>query len=799
MDFEEQLEKAERLDSPSLVGSSLRSADDSPHNNDIHPEKYKTRPKNKNAHSLLNSQIGASLDDLISEGALLGSEEDFEKFLDDGGHVKDDARYLETDGENAEKENKEKNVKERSSPLKNEVNDNELTSKLDGELAKNLDEKPVVSHDSKSVDAKASASESSIATAGDPESKKDGLYSTPNLSEYQLEHLIKDHNEMLSYVKSHNLDKLPGYRAEPKNAQFLRDSRVPLALPTTASFGDAVAIHTGPSEGLHTPYFQHDGRSRSRSQNRSRIAERSRSRSSVKPHLARGDSYKNIHEDEPSKYELPSDWEATEEEENTDGDRRSRQSKPTLGDSIAAAEAAREQQKFHQDARASSAASLLTTGDYTNFNVDIPEPTYFNGRSASSTNYLRSISRSRSRQPENKRHSQLTEKNDADPEELISEGALVTDDPYSSINHLDTMMEEVLGKKDDKKEGAEAPTPNKAIPETDVSKTDATTKSNVEPEKGSETDAKEVPLGKEKEETEAKEEASELKEETAEAKEETKDEKEDAKDETKEPAVIETAKVESVEGDTAHEKLAPSEDNEELAVPTEDQLKKANDVISEDVNQDEKDIKVEVPDVKEKKEENPTEEIKKKGESQEAEPEKKTLITDYTEPINQDSVPEDKEPAAAKNDDVVGETMVTKPEEKKDETSKEVKDEQVEDEPVSKEPVKDVKDDDDFDVSPEELRKHLESQPVYIFTSFAGGMQIMHRTNRLATILKGNGIEFTQRDLGTDEEAKKIWRRYSAGKTLPGVVRGDDFIGNWEDIDEANEEYQVRVLVYETL
>ena len=84
MDFEEQLEKAERLESPSLVGSSLRSADDSPHNNYIHPEKYKTRPKNKNAHSLLNSQIGASLDDLISEGALLGSEEDFEKFLDDG-------------------------------------------------------------------------------------------------------------------------------------------------------------------------------------------------------------------------------------------------------------------------------------------------------------------------------------------------------------------------------------------------------------------------------------------------------------------------------------------------------------------------------------------------------------------------------------------------------------------------------------------------------------------------------------------------------------------------------------------
>lgn len=734
MDFEQQLEKAERLESPSLVGSSLRSADDSPHNNYIHPEKYKSRPKNKNAHSLLNSQIGASLDDLISEGALLGSEEDFEKFLDDGGHVKEDARYLD-DGESAEaekteKENPEKVEKEKSSPLKNEVK----VPQLDGEK---LDDS-----DSHGSDSKAEAVKPADAAAND------GLYSTPNLSEYQLEHLIKDHNEMLSYVKSHNLDKLPGYRAEPKNAQFLRDSRVPLALPTTATFGDAVAIHTGPSEGLHTPYFQHDGRSRSRSQNRSRIAERSSSRSSVKPHLARGDSYKNIHEDEPSKYELPSDWQPTEEE-STDGDRRSRQSKPTLGDSIAAAEAAREQQRYHEDARASSAASLLTTGDYTNFNVDIPEPTYFNGRSASSTNYLRSISRSRSRQPESKRHSQLTEKNDADPEELISEGALVTDDPYSSINHLDTMMEEVLGKSDKEK-------PSKSE-EKKEKREEAGDKEVEGKEKGEDKEVE----GKEKKVETAEKEETTTKEETA-----TKEEKDDTKSTEVETVKVEPGKVESV-GNVASDE----------AVPTEDQLKKASDVISEHANQD--DVKVEVPD---QKEQQPGEEIKKKGESQEAEPEKKTLITDYSEPINQDSVPEDKEPVAAKNDDVVGETMVTNKEKAEPETKPASKDE-----------------DEDFDVSPEELRKHLESQPVYIFTSYAGGMQIMHRTNRLATILKGNGIEFTQRDLGTDEEAKKIWRRYSGGKSLPGVVRGDDFIGNWEDIDEANEEYQVRVLVYETM
>lgn len=99
MDFEEQLEKAERFESPSLVGSSVRSADDSPHNNYIHPEKYKGTSRSssavaKNRDSLLNKDVAASLDDLINEGALLGSEEDFDKFLDKEGSVLDDARYV---------------------------------------------------------------------------------------------------------------------------------------------------------------------------------------------------------------------------------------------------------------------------------------------------------------------------------------------------------------------------------------------------------------------------------------------------------------------------------------------------------------------------------------------------------------------------------------------------------------------------------------------------------------------------------------------------------------------------------
>ena len=93
----------------------------------------------------------------------------------------------------------------------------------------------------------------------------------------------------------------------------------------------------------------------------------------------------------------------------------------------------------------------------------------------------------------------------------------------------------------------------------------------------------------------------------------------------------------------------------------------------------------------------------------------------------------------------------------------------------------------------------FEDEPVYLYTSFAGGFQVTTRTNRLVTILTANRIKFEYRDLGTDEEAKKVWRRYSAGKTLPGIVRGkDDFIGNWQDIEEANEDYRVRSMIYET-
>ena len=116
MDIEERLEQAEKSETPSLVGSSIRSADDSSHNNYIHPEKYNSRKENStnnklNNYSSLSSAITASLDDLINEGALLGSEEDFDKFLEQDGSVKIDA-IMEEDATHAEKHPKKDQEKE---------------------------------------------------------------------------------------------------------------------------------------------------------------------------------------------------------------------------------------------------------------------------------------------------------------------------------------------------------------------------------------------------------------------------------------------------------------------------------------------------------------------------------------------------------------------------------------------------------------------------------------------------------------------------------------------------------------
>ncbi|CAR30915.1 ZYRO0E05522p [Zygosaccharomyces rouxii] len=103
--------------------------------------------------------------------------------------------------------------------------------------------------------------------------------------------------------------------------------------------------------------------------------------------------------------------------------------------------------------------------------------------------------------------------------------------------------------------------------------------------------------------------------------------------------------------------------------------------------------------------------------------------------------------------------------------------------------------------NPQELLKELEAErrkePVFILTSLAGGgFHIIPRTNRLATILQANRIEFSYKDLGTDPQARNLWKAHAQGKQLPGLVRGSDVIGNWQDVEDANEEYRLEEILY---
>ncbi|KAK9346410.1 hypothetical protein V1522DRAFT_59161 [Lipomyces starkeyi] len=94
-----------------------------------------------------------------------------------------------------------------------------------------------------------------------------------------------------------------------------------------------------------------------------------------------------------------------------------------------------------------------------------------------------------------------------------------------------------------------------------------------------------------------------------------------------------------------------------------------------------------------------------------------------------------------------------------------------------------------------------EDSKVYIYTSFTGGgmfgRNIMTATNRLQLILRSNNIGFEIIDLATNEQAKKLWARSSKGKKLPGIVKGKDIVGNYEDIEEANEFGEVQQLIAE--
>ncbi|EXJ82550.1 hypothetical protein A1O3_06363 [Capronia epimyces CBS 606.96] len=77
---------------------------------------------------------------------------------------------------------------------------------------------------------------------------------------------------------------------------------------------------------------------------------------------------------------------------------------------------------------------------------------------------------------------------------------------------------------------------------------------------------------------------------------------------------------------------------------------------------------------------------------------------------------------------------------------------------------------------------------LYLFTSLtAGSSHIITATSRLETILKANKIPFRAVDCATDEKARMLWGRRSKGRTLPGLVRYGEIIGDLEQIEEWNE------------
>lgn len=911
MDFEEQLEKAERLESPSLVGSSLRSADDSSHQNYIHPEKYKGKKSTPGKHSFSNSTIGASLDDLISEGALLGSEEDFDRFLDDKGNVKNDAKYLSKSSNSGPSSRTALSTKG-TSPLALSVQQQDDTP--GSAVLSPVDSEDVLAFSDNHVSGD-SAGHSLYATDN---------YSAPNLSEYQLEHQISDHSELMDLVKSYDLSRLPSSNDRElakSNINYAASERIPKSVKVAAAKKNPLfaveldGARIASSDSLHTPYFPRDERSPSRSRGAclpaadSRSRSTSRSRSVNKPHLARGDSYKNTHEDAPAKYELPAGLAI--EEDAYGNDRRSRQSRPTMGDSIAAAEA-QEVRDYHSE-NITRDPSLVTTGDYTNFDCDtssekMDQLNLYSVRSKSSTNYLRSISRSRSRQPKSshpKDLSTMNEKNDANPEELAREGALVSDDPYGQFTGMDAMVDKVLKNPGE----VESKTSKKSVNDVSAEEKDTETKEQLIAEEAPTITAKDIKVddGVVEETSKSSEYVEEVEAETKEGIEDTQDVV-DVPAEVKvreaheqlvaEEAPLVTAKdikmnevKKSEFGDAKGEELINKADvaskhyeskildslnaleakdkldgpgTSEAAEPTEgtettetkaDDLKLTEPEIDSNdtkkvVSKDEQsaitnDDAEKVPDsvvqeVRETKAETEvlSEEPKVDDEdavdvtpATSAKPESVTAedLTKATDENEEEDSPLNVKSAlkTVLADDANQETGDKKTEDNEvpseDETASKSKVEAEAKEPVeviatsaktpdqtgaetkAKEPeAPDIADaapveDEDFDVSPEELRKHLQSLPIYLFTSLAGGMQIIQKTNRLATILQGNGIKFEYRDLGTDEEAKKLWRRYAQGKTLPGVFRGDDFIGNWQYIDEVNEDYRLHEVLYEAL
>ncbi|WFD43185.1 hypothetical protein MPSI1_001840 [Malassezia psittaci] len=88
------------------------------------------------------------------------------------------------------------------------------------------------------------------------------------------------------------------------------------------------------------------------------------------------------------------------------------------------------------------------------------------------------------------------------------------------------------------------------------------------------------------------------------------------------------------------------------------------------------------------------------------------------------------------------------------------------------------------------------SAEVELFTtSILGNPVTRSRHERYVTVLSALKIPFVFHDLASDDEAKRRWRRRARDPRIPGLLVRDEWVGTFEEFEEAVEASQVRELL----
>lgn len=860
MDMDIEVEEFKKKNAPSLIGSSIRdSSDKVPTLNSISSQ---TKPFVKED---LETDI-APVEEIIEEGGLAADEEDEEldQVLDNDGHVKKDV--IEDD--------------------KADFENNTINSNIPSTELKKLNVEEDKIDDSNKVTILGGAADKYLVPAsGSSSNYSYSLKQKRGSNSYDVE---DSSNSLIEPDKMRSVDDIINVvnKGDFEKASTLIDDKVAQSISSTANNNDLSlkSLHEVHEPVVPDSAIENDSlfippaAMREGSESRLLEEQRSRSRSSHdissgtssnpgRPNLARGDS---IHSGLHDGLSITNSYDQT-------------------------SHALVSERRPRHDPSSSYASSTKSMGSSTN---KITNP--------SSLNYLRSISRSRSRMANDRK---ALGDDHLDSVDLRKSGALINDDSMSNRSDIEYAVTKALDFVEDThsvRNGRKLSDTGDIVKNLQQGLAEVAEESDKEFNAGDLLDqlansAKELMLDdnddNEKDESVDKNDKEERKNEVGQKDELTeidgvnKDLKHEANDEFKEKIVTEPEDKDNVVNELKHEIEVSSEEAKEEKETKEEDVEK-------DVKNSSKTIHDENPKAEQSKEEKPEEEkssddhhevsgeklsveikndINEKTNSDSKEPGKKEEQTetieggiettekqtkcDKTEKNNEDKHLENKLTQLDGNG--TDSTCKVEGSEKESEKNLEVKPPTVSDNGSEKVPVvgreldqetnnenqektgdendnldskqkiiekseeallKPIEEDDDIDTIiaaaarekalketykapgndgsvfvPKNDKMTFEDEPVYLYTSFAGGFQVTTRTNRLVTILAANRIKFEYRDLGTDEEAKKVWRRYSAGKTLPGIVRGkDDFIGNWQDIEEANEDYRVRSLIYET-